>query len=93
MLYPQIQYVGDEMWHLKKSDEDGIFVKYDGLRLKTSKGDLVGHVVKIEVPQQKSKLSKEKDSVMVSCKYCFHSNRGKRVNNVSSFIYIQGDMQ
>ncbi|XP_028516386.1 uncharacterized protein LOC114575537, partial [Exaiptasia diaphana] len=57
------QEVGDGPWFLKKSDEDGIFVKQNGTRMLSSNGQLLGKILNVSV-QPKSRGG---DSILVTC--------------------------
>lgn len=67
LCYSKIEDPGTGKWFLKETDEDGVFVKYEGSRLITRAKVVTGPVIRIEVPL-KSKVLKERhtDSVLVS---------------------------
>ena len=59
-------------WHLKQTEDDGIFVKVNGARLKTENGDLADRVLKVESSSVRAKAGKTAarcDSTVVVSKF------------------------
>ena len=54
-LLLSIEIALDDTWYIKKTDDDGVFVKVNGYRAKNKEGNLMERVVDVRPAKEKGK--------------------------------------